>query len=192
MLLPRVRMDPWPQVPPACGLEPLVLILALRIRRSSPVIPLVPLVCRLPSPRSPHLKPLPTSHTSPRSLANATKASHLANVRRCHARQARHLVRRPLLGPVRCWIRISLLLGGFFRSFLVCFFIPLFVLDPPFVLLAFYSTPLPSDFELGRSFRPCARCRTFGRTSTSHFLSLPPTRSFLRVAYVSLRFGLDV
>jgi len=35
------------------------------------------------------------------------------------------------------------------------------MLLPPAGQSAFYSTPLPPDFELGRSFRPCARCRTF-------------------------------
>jgi len=50
---------------------------------------------------------------------------------------------------------------GFIRSFLVCFFIPFFVLDLLLVLLAFYLMPLPLDTELSRSFRPCTHCHTF-------------------------------
>jgi len=50
---------------------------------------------------------------------------------------------------------------GFIRSFLVCFFIPFFVLDLLLVLLAFYLTPLPLDTELSCSFRPCTCCCTF-------------------------------
>ena len=47
---------------------------------------------------------------------------------------------------------------GVIHSFFVCLFIPLFVLDSLFVLLAFYLIPLPSDTNLCCSFWLCACC----------------------------------
>jgi len=88
-----------------------------------------------------------------------------------------------------------------------------FVLDSSPCSLAFSSTPLPSDTDLCRSLRPCARCRTSdthslslfalitgplfaydaarsvaGRTRLRPFVFLFSTCSFHRVAYIVSRY----
>ena len=65
------------------------------------------------------------------------------------------------------------LFWGFFFSFLVCFFMPL-CLRLAIVLLALYSTPLPSDFELGRSFDPAPAVAPSAGLQLLTFFPFPP------------------
>ena len=68
-------------------------------------------------------------------------------VSQCHARRARHLVPSALT-QVHALLDTHIADFGLICSLFVCFFIPFFILDSPLVLLAFYSTLLPSDIEL--------------------------------------------
>jgi len=111
------------------------------------------LVCRLSSPHSPHLKPLPTSThhlvhwQMPQKRATSTSAMYIElNIASLALARVRALLDSGLPG------------FGHIRSVFVCLLIPLIVLDPSFVLLAptqclCHRTPTPAT-----PFRLCARC----------------------------------
>jgi len=89
------------------------------------------LACRLSSPRSPHLKPLPTSThclvrwRTPQERATSTSAMHVEPD-----------IASSALARVRTLLDSGLSGFGYIRSVFVCLFIPLLVLDSSLVSLA--------------------------------------------------------
>ena len=112
----------------------------------------------IPSPHSPPFKP-------PLALPQVT-----ANIKcivlfigRCHKSMPLQLVsasamhiKLDIVSLALAWVCTLLDLGlssfGFICSFFICLFIPLFILDSLFVLLAFHLMPLPLDTDPCCSF----------------------------------------
>jgi len=125
---------------------------AFVIPRSSSISSFL-LVCCLSSPRSPHLKPLPTSThrlvrwRTPQKCATSTSAMHIElNIASSALARVRALLDSGLPG------------FGHIRSVFICLLIPLIVLDPSFVLLAPTRHLCHQTLTPATPFRLCTRC----------------------------------
>jgi len=124
------------------------------------------LVYLIPSPHLPPFKPLlasPQVTAYIKCIALFIGGCHKNVLLWLMSASAMH-VELNIIFSALAWVHALLDPGlssfGVICSFFVCLFIPLFVLDSLFILLAFYLMPLPSDTNLCHSFQLCTHCCT--------------------------------